>query len=88
MIVRTATQRPMIFAVCFLDGQVVDAGKPQSHQAVVVEFPLFWLLNTIGEESLSGLVTADKLQRFPQITSARDPKVSIQDNERDQGQHP
>src|SRR5215471_10740979 len=41
MIVRTAAERPMVFAVAFLDGKVIDAGNAKTHQAVLVEFPVF-----------------------------------------------
>jgi hypothetical protein len=40
MIVGPATKRPMILAIRFLDGKIIDASKPQPHQAVVIEFPI------------------------------------------------
>src|SRR5713226_5347937 len=41
MLVGTAPERPMIFALSFGNRQIVDAGDTQSHQAVLVEFPVF-----------------------------------------------
>src|SRR5215475_10283938 len=41
MIVRTAPERPMIFAFAFLDRQVVDAGDAKAHQPLIVELPIF-----------------------------------------------
>src|SRR5882672_6977132 len=41
VVVGTAPQRPMIFALTFRNRQIVDAGDTQSHQAVLVEFPVF-----------------------------------------------
>src|SRR5260221_6377761 len=40
VVVGTAAERPMIFALAFLDRRVVDAGDAQAHQAVRVEFPV------------------------------------------------
>src|SRR6516164_7476705 len=40
MIVGTAAERPMILALALLDWQVVDAGDAQTHQPVLVEFPV------------------------------------------------
>src|SRR5258705_12928170 len=41
VIVRSATERPVIFPFAVLDGQIVDAGDPDAHQTVLVEFPIF-----------------------------------------------
>src|SRR5215469_18285562 len=41
VIVGTATQRPMILALALLDWQIVYAGDPPTHQALLVEFPIF-----------------------------------------------
>src|ERR1700736_3355134 len=40
MIVGTAAERPVIFALALLDRQIVDAGNPQVHQTALVEFPI------------------------------------------------
>src|SRR5215510_2684858 len=40
MRIRPAPQRPVVLAVRFLDGQVVDAGQTKPHQALVVELPV------------------------------------------------
>src|SRR5947209_12556070 len=40
MTVRTAPERPMIFAVALPDRQIVDAGDPPAHQPILVEFPV------------------------------------------------
>ena len=39
--VMRATERPVIFPFAVLDGQIVDAGDPDAHQTVLVEFPIF-----------------------------------------------
>ena len=41
MIVRPATERPVIRSFGLLDRQIIDAGDPEAHQAVHVEFPIF-----------------------------------------------
>src|ERR1700756_311854 len=41
VIVGTAAELPVIFALALLDRQIVDAGDPQTHQSVVVELPVF-----------------------------------------------
>ena len=41
MVVRTAPQGPVIFALAFRYRQIVDAGDAQPHQTVFVELPVF-----------------------------------------------
>ena len=41
MIVRPATERPVIFSLALPDGQIIDAGDPDTHQTVLVKFPIF-----------------------------------------------
>jgi hypothetical protein len=53
MAVRATPQRPVIFALGFRDGQVVDAGVPQAHQSLLVEFPV---LVAIGPEPVARVV--------------------------------
>src|SRR5579883_2390759 len=53
MIIRPPPQRPMIFAVVFLNGQIVDACDPDSHQPVLVEFPI---LITVAPEPIAAVV--------------------------------
>src|ERR1043165_726917 len=40
MVIGPAAQRPMILALAFLDGQVVDAGDAQPNQALAIELPI------------------------------------------------
>jgi hypothetical protein len=40
MIVGAAANRPMVLALVLLGRQIVDAGDAQTHQAVLVEFPV------------------------------------------------
>ena len=40
MIVGTATKRPVVAALALRDREIVDAGNPQPHQAVLVELPI------------------------------------------------
>src|SRR5882762_5600731 len=41
MIIRAPPERPVIASFAFLDSEVVDASKPQPHQAVGGELPQF-----------------------------------------------
>src|SRR5216684_4931609 len=41
VIVRAAAERPVVFAIGFLDRGVIDAGDSQPHQAMLVKFPVF-----------------------------------------------
>src|SRR3984893_1526052 len=41
VIVRPATERPVILPFALLDRQIVDAGDPDAHQTVLVELPIF-----------------------------------------------
>src|SRR5208283_676883 len=41
MIIGTAAQRPPVLALGLRDRQIIDARDPHSHQAVLVEFPIF-----------------------------------------------
>jgi hypothetical protein len=34
----SAAKRPMVFSITLLDREIVDAGKAQTHEAVLVEF--------------------------------------------------
>ena len=53
MIVGSAAEGPMIFAIVVADGQVVDAGDATAHVAVFVEFPV---LIAVGAEPIAGIV--------------------------------
>src|ERR1700731_3653032 len=41
MIIRTAPQSPVIFALRLLDWQIVDASEPRAHESVLIELPIF-----------------------------------------------
>src|SRR3984893_3498521 len=41
MIIRTAPWCPVILALRLLDRQIVDGSKPQAHQPVLIELPIF-----------------------------------------------
>ena len=43
----------MIFAVALLDRQIVDAGDPQAHQPVLIEFPV---LVAVAAEPIAAVV--------------------------------
>jgi hypothetical protein len=47
MIIGTTAKRPKIFAIRFLDGEIVDACESQPHQAIVVEFPILVAIGAI-----------------------------------------
>src|SRR5262249_18413672 len=53
VIVGTATEGPVIFALAILDRQVVDAGDTSPHQAVVVELPV---LVAVAAKPVAGIV--------------------------------
>src|SRR5258705_6715513 len=53
VVVRTASQRPTVFAVFILDRQVVDAGDAPLHEALRIEFPV---LVAIGAEPVTEVV--------------------------------
>src|SRR3954452_20022675 len=53
MIVRTAAERPMIFARAFGDRQIVDAGDAQPHQSMFVKFPI---LVAVAAEPIAAIV--------------------------------
>ena len=40
MIAGAAAKRPVVFALTLLDRQIIDAGDAQTHQSVLVEFPV------------------------------------------------
>ena len=40
MIVRSTAERPMKFALAFLNRRVIDAGDAQAHQACLIELPV------------------------------------------------
>src|SRR5580704_3986654 len=41
MIIRTAPWYPVVLALRLLDWQIVDGSKPQLHQPVLIELPIF-----------------------------------------------
>src|SRR5690349_23662440 len=48
-----ATERPAIFALAFLDRQVVDAGEAAAHQSIGAEFPV---LVAIAAEPVAAVI--------------------------------
>ena len=53
MIIRSAAEWPMIFAIVFADGQIVDAGNAAAHIAEIVKFPV---LISVGAKPISRIV--------------------------------
>ncbi len=53
MIIRPAPQRPVEFAVCLFDRQIVDAGEAPLHQPLSVEFPI---LIAVGTKPVAAVV--------------------------------
>src|SRR5215813_9576657 len=47
MPIGTATRRPMILALRFLDRKVVDGGKPCGHEPVVIKLPVLIAIGAI-----------------------------------------
>src|SRR2546430_9381887 len=55
MTVRTSSERPVILAFRIPDRQVIDGGKAESHQAVLLELPV---LVSVGAEPIPRVVMA------------------------------
>src|SRR5258708_9828339 len=53
MIIRTAPQSPVIFALRLLDWQIVDASEPRAHESVLIELPIFI---AIGSKPIAGVI--------------------------------
>src|SRR6266542_1412667 len=53
MSIRAPAKGPMILALRFLDWQVINGGKPKSHQAIAIKLPV---LIAIGAEPISGII--------------------------------
>src|SRR6266487_4317365 len=53
MSIGAATKWPMILALRFLDRQIINGGKPKSHQAVAIKLPV---LVTIGTVPISRVI--------------------------------
>src|SRR3954451_8188081 len=53
VIIRTTAQGPVVLAIGFLDGQVVDAGNAHTHQSFAIELPV---LVSVGAEMLAAVV--------------------------------
>jgi ABC-type transporter Mla MlaB component len=47
MIIGAAAERPMIFAIRFLDWKIIDARESQPHQAILVELPILVAIRAI-----------------------------------------
>src|SRR5882762_6890510 len=53
MIIRPPAERPMVFALVFANGQIVDAGDAAAHIAEIVKFPV---LISVGAKPISRIV--------------------------------
>ena len=53
MLIGASAERPMIFAIRFLDWKIIDARESQPHQAIVVKLPI---LVAVGAIPVSGVV--------------------------------
>src|SRR6266436_2126113 len=53
MIIRPPAERPMVFALVFANGQIVDAGDAAAHIAQIVKFPV---LISVGAKPISRIV--------------------------------
>src|SRR6267378_490024 len=47
MAIRTSAQGPAILPVRFPDGEIIDAGQPQPHQAILGEFPVLVAVRSV-----------------------------------------
>src|SRR5262249_29314384 len=75
MSVGTAAEWPMIFAIVFADGQIVDAGDATAHVAVFVEFPV---LVSVGTEPVARVVTPFVGESDSDAVSLKGPKFFYQ----------
>src|SRR6202022_611445 len=57
--VRAPPERPVILAVRLRDGQIVDAGQPHAHQAVVRELPVLVAERSIPVPGVVGPLVAE-----------------------------
>src|SRR4029077_49803 len=69
--IRTAPQCPVILALRFLDGQIVDGSKPRAHQPVLIEFPN---LIAIRAEPIPVVIVAIHRQIARRYSFLRTPK--------------
>src|ERR1700720_198098 len=53
VIVGAAAERPAVFALALFDRQIVDAGDAQTHQSMLVEFPV---LVAVAAEPVAAVV--------------------------------
>jgi hypothetical protein len=53
---------PMVFSFGFPDRQIIDAGMPMEHQAILVEFPV---LVAVGPEPVAGIIAVLIGERAP-----------------------
>ncbi len=53
MMIRSAAKRPVVLPFRFLDGKVVDAGEPPTHEAVVAKLPV---LIPIGSKPIPQII--------------------------------
>jgi len=53
VIIWAATKRPMILALRLLDRQIINAGKPKSHQPIIIKLPI---LVPIGAKPISRII--------------------------------
>ena len=53
MTVGVAADRPVVFALALFDRQIVDAGDAQTHQTMLVEFPV---LVAVAAEPVAAVV--------------------------------
>src|SRR5215469_2180258 len=72
VIVRTASQRPVIFAFALLDWQIVYAGDPPAHQALLVEFPV---LVAIAAEPITTVVMPFVSEPYRDAVLAKGPDL-------------
>ena len=72
MVIWTPPERPMILALRTLDGKIVDAREPHSHQAVIVELPI---LVAIRAKAISGVIVPLVSESHGDAISGESPKL-------------
>src|ERR1700688_3830102 len=75
MIIRTAPERPVTFALRLLDWQIVDGSKPQAHQPVLIELPI---LIAIGAKPIPGVIVPFIGKAHRDTVSLERPKLFYQ----------
>src|SRR3569832_2422860 len=74
MIVRTAAQRPVVFAICFFNRKVIDARNAAAHEAVAIELPVLVAVGAVPQPCSSCLSFAKQTTKHTTTTTQKTKK--------------